>query len=69
MQMEPKTRRDLAEMIGSRAGVGGHAISVFVSTSLGWDARLLTTPPQAHKLAQIVRQIAGELRAKYELRD
>jgi hypothetical protein len=69
MQMEPKTRRELADMIGSRAGIGGRAISVFVSPTLGWDACLLTAPPQAHKLAQLVRQIAGDLRAKYYLSD
>jgi hypothetical protein len=69
MQMEPKTRRELADMIGARAGVGGRAISVFVSPNLGWDACLLTSPPQAHKLAQLVKQIAGDLRAKYYLRD
>jgi hypothetical protein len=69
MQMESKTRRELADMIGSRAGTGGRAISVFVSATLGWDACLLTSPPQAHKLAQLVRQIAGDLRAKYYLSD
>jgi hypothetical protein len=69
MQMEPRTKRELADMIGSRSGVGGRGISVFVSPTLGWDACLLTAPPQAHKLAQLVKQIAGDLRAKYYLRD
>jgi hypothetical protein len=69
MQREPKTRRELADTIGSRAGVGGRAISVFVSPTLGWDACLLTSPPQVHKLAQLVRQIAGDLRAEYYLCD
>jgi hypothetical protein len=67
--VEQKTKRELAELIGSRIGVGGTAVAVFYSPKLGWDAILITRPRHAFKAARMVREIAGELRANYELSD
>lgn len=67
--MEHKTKLELASLISSRIGVRPTEIAVFSSESLGWDAMLLTRPRQAFKAAQMVKDVAAELRAKYELRD
>jgi hypothetical protein len=67
--MERKTKRELADLIASRVGVGGTAVTVFFSPQHGWDATLITAPPQAFRAAKMVKEIAAELRAKYDLLD
>jgi hypothetical protein len=67
MQKQTKTRWELATIIASRVGVNATSISVFHSTEFGWDANLITAPPQAFKATLLVKEIAGELRAKYNL--
>jgi hypothetical protein len=67
--MEQKTRWELACLISSRVGVRPTEVSVYRSKGLGWDAMLITTPPQAFRAAEMVRNIAAELRARYELND
>jgi hypothetical protein len=67
--MERKTKRELADFIASRIGLGGRTVTVFSSPELGWDATLITAPPQSFRAATIVKKIAAEPRAKYDLLD
>jgi hypothetical protein len=67
MQKQTKTRWELATIIASRAGVSTRSIAVFHSTEFGWDANLITAPPQAFRARRLVKEIVEELRAKYEL--
>jgi hypothetical protein len=69
MQKQTKTRWELATIIASRVGVNPTSIAVFRSTEFGWDANLITAPPQAFKATLLVKEIAEELRAKYDLSD
>jgi hypothetical protein len=69
MQKQTKTRWELATIIASRVGVNATAIAVFHSTEFGWNANLITAPPQAFRATLLVKEIVGELRAKYDLAD
>jgi hypothetical protein len=67
--MERKTKWELASLISARVGVRPTEIAVYHSRGVGWDAVLITRPPQAFKASEMVRNVAAELRAKYELSD
>jgi hypothetical protein len=66
---EKKTKRELADMIAARIGVGGVQIAVHESPIYGWDANIITAPSQAINAHAMVQLIVAELREKYDLKE
>ncbi|HEY1806392.1 MAG TPA: hypothetical protein VGG45_18115 [Terracidiphilus sp.] len=64
---EPKTARELADLIAARIGSDGVFVAVHKDPVHGWHPTVITAPAAAYKCQVMAEQIADELRAKYEL--
>ena len=64
---EPKTKRELREMIAKAINVNLALVAVYKCKVHGWDANVMTTEPGAAATHQALKQIASELRERYHL--
>jgi hypothetical protein len=69
MAKPKKSKRELADMIAERLGVGGVQVAVYKCPIYGWDANVITAPTQVVQANGLAKQAAAELREQFELAD